>query len=66
MKQIVDGGMMMDRMLRLKGEINDPDADMGDAYYGVTLYGWELIKENVTSDYSELIELDIVFNLTNL
>lgn len=50
------------RMLRLKGEINDEDYDFTDAYYGITLYGWELLKENaIESDYSELIELGIVF-----
>lgn len=50
-----------DRMLRLKGDINDDDVDFSNAYYGVTLYGWELIKENTTIDYSEFIEMGIVF-----
>jgi len=50
------------RMLRLKGEINDDDYDFTDAYYGITLLGWELLKEDVKTDYSELVELGIVFN----
>ena len=54
-----------DRMLRLKGEINDESADFSDSYYGITLLGWELLKENVTIDYLELIELGIVFNVSN-
>ena len=48
------------RMLRLGGEIYDEDVDLSDSYYGITLYGWELLKENVTTDYFELIELGIV------
>lgn len=50
------------RMLRLKGEINDDDYDFTDAYYGITLLGWELLKEDVKTDYSELVELGVVFN----
>jgi len=49
------------RMLRLKGEINDDDYDFLDAYYGITLFGWELLKEDVKTDYSELKELGIVY-----
>jgi hypothetical protein len=49
------------RMLRLNGEINDEDYDFSDAYYGITLYGWELLKKNVTTDYSELKELGIIY-----
>lgn len=50
------------RMLRLKGEINDDDYDFTDAYYGITLLGWELLKEDVKTDYSELVELGVAFN----
>lgn len=49
------------RMIRLKGEIDDDIVDFSGVYYGVTLFGWELLKENVTTDYSELIDLGIVF-----
>lgn len=49
------------RMLRLKGEINDDDYYFTDAYYGITLFGWELLKEDVKTDYSELKELGIVY-----
>jgi hypothetical protein len=52
------------RMLRLKGEDNDDEVELNDLYYGETLYGWELLKENTSADYSELIELGIVFNAT--
>ena len=49
------------KMISIKGEMNDEDYDFSDAYYGITLYGWELLKENVTTDYSELFELGILF-----
>jgi len=49
------------KMIRLKGQMNDDDYDYSDAYYGITLFGWSLLKENVNTDYSELIELGIVY-----
>jgi hypothetical protein len=49
-----------EKMLRINGEINDDDYDFSDSYYGRTLYGWEVIKENTTNDYSELIDAGIV------
>jgi hypothetical protein len=53
-----------DRMLRLKGEMDDDSVDFSDSYYGITLLAWELLKENVNSiNYTELIELGIVINL---
>lgn len=52
-----------DKMIRIGGEINDDCVDFSDAYYGVTLYGWELVKEGVSGDYSELIELEEIINL---
>src|SRR6478672_11215589 len=33
------------RVMRLRGDINDPDTDYSDAYYGVTLYGWDEGKD---------------------
>lgn len=32
-----------------------------DAYYGNTIYGWKLLKENPITDFSELIDLGIVY-----
>lgn len=49
------------KMIRLKGEMNDEGYDYSDAYYGITLFGWSLLKENVKTDYSELIQLGIVY-----
>jgi len=44
-----------EKILRIKGEMNEEDYDFSDAYYGITLYGWELVKENITEDISFLI-----------
>lgn len=49
------------KMIRLKGQMNDTDYDYSDSYYGITTFGWSLLKQNVNTDYSELIELGIVF-----
>ena len=49
------------KIIRLQGQMNDGNYDYSDSYYGITLLGWSLLKENVNTDYSELIELGIVF-----
>lgn len=52
-----------EKMLRLRGEFNDENADYSDAYYGVTHYGWD---EGVTVSNTEvetLIKLNIVLDL---
>jgi hypothetical protein len=54
-----------EKIVRLNGEINDESVDFSDSYYGITLYGWELLKKDVLTDYSELIELGIVFKTKN-
>ena len=48
-----------EKIIRLKGEINDDSYNFGDAYYGITLYGWELITEDVEG-LEKAIELKIV------
>lgn len=35
-----------EKIIRLKGEVNDEDYDFSDSYYGISLYGWELVCEN--------------------
>ncbi len=49
-----------EKILRLHGNINDEDTDFSDLYYGLTLYGWELVKENVGTDFDHLIKLGMV------
>ena len=50
-----------EKIIRIKGEMNDEDYDYSDAYYGITLYGWELVKEGVgEADLSILAGLNII------
>lgn len=48
-------------IISLKGEFNDPGYDYSDAYYGITLYGWDLVKADVNYEGSELISLGIAY-----
>ncbi|MEE9459858.1 MAG: hypothetical protein V3V84_08860 [Candidatus Bathyarchaeia archaeon] len=34
--------------------------ELDDLYYGQTLYGWELVKEDTNTDYQEMIKLGII------
>lgn len=45
-----------DRMIRLCGEMYDEEADVSDAYYGVTHYGWSLIKEEISNNEIEVLK----------
>jgi hypothetical protein len=45
--KVVSTETFKERMVRLNGEMFDEDADVSDAYYGVTHYGWELVNEGV-------------------
>ena len=47
------------KMLRLRGEMNDPDATVEDAYYGVTHWGWSEGKEITEAQAAVLLELGI-------
>jgi hypothetical protein len=58
-----DGVDFKQKMLDNNGQIDDPDYDYSDAYYGITLYGWRLLKENVTTDYQELKNLSILIEI---
>lgn len=50
-----------ERMVRLHGEMYDEQAEVSDAYYGVTHYGWSLVKENVTdSEINVLKSLKVI------
>lgn len=45
-----------DKIIRLNGDMFDEDADLSDLYYGKTLYGWQLVKEDVKADVIHLIK----------
>lgn len=52
-----------EKIIRLKGDIDDDEEDFGGAYYGITLYGWELIKEGIQADYNQLLGLGVIKQL---
>lgn len=39
-----------DRIISCCGEMYDDEAEIADLYYGLTHYGWNCIKENITQD----------------
>ncbi|MDY8021116.1 hypothetical protein [Paenibacillus polymyxa] len=45
---IVDQESFRDRMIRLHGDMFDENVELSDLYYGATLYGWEVVKENIS------------------
>lgn len=54
-----------ERMIRFCGEMYDESAEVNDAYYGVTHYGWKLEREiqneediSILMDYLNLIVLN--------
>jgi len=50
-----------ERMIRLNGEMFDNDIYVSETYYGVTQYGWELVKENVY--YTDVVAVKSSFNI---
>ncbi|WP_397331783.1 hypothetical protein [Paenibacillus sp. JSM ZJ436] len=44
-----------ERTIRLHGDMFDEDKELTDLYYGLTLYGWELVKKNVKPDVLQMI-----------
>lgn len=45
-----------ERMIRVGGEMYDEDADVSDAYYGVTHLGWDLVKEDISEDEVKVLK----------
>ena len=57
--EVIGTETFREKIIRLKGEMNDEDYDYSDAYYGITLYGWELVKVDTGDDYVELVDMGI-------
>ena len=51
-------------IMSTKGSLYHEDACYEDAFYGCFHSGWELIKENCATDYSELIKAGIVIDIS--
>ena len=45
--KVIGSETYKERMLRVKGDLNDEDKDYSDSYYGLTFFGWEEIAENI-------------------
>ncbi|KAF6620659.1 hypothetical protein HFE03_07980 [Paenibacillus sp. EKM102P] len=45
---IIDQESFRDRMIRLHGDMYDEEVELSDLYYGATLYGWNLVRENIS------------------
>jgi len=45
-----------EKMIRLKGDMNDDDVELTDLYYGRTLFGWRLIKEGISEPEINFVE----------
>ena len=48
-----------EKMLRLRGDFNDPNADYSDGYYGITHYGWSEVQEISNEQAQILLDLNI-------
>lgn len=45
-----------ERMIRLKGDMNDDEKELNDLYYGATLIGWKMVKEDVNNDVIQILK----------
>ena len=45
-----------EKLLRLKGEIDDEDKSYDDAHYGLTFYAWELVEFSDMDDAERVLE----------
>jgi hypothetical protein len=50
-----------ERMMRLKGDINDEDEELSDLYYGRTLYGWENLGEIAGEEINLLSKFGMLY-----
>lgn len=53
---VIGAETFKDRMIRLHGDMFDEDADLSDLYYGKTLYGWKMVKEDAKPDVLQTIK----------
>jgi len=60
--EVIGKETFKEKIIRLKGEINDEGYDFTDSYYGISLYGWDIVKENVTN-YESSLELGILIKI---
>ena len=54
-----DGEPYKDRIIRLKGDMDDEYEEYDDLYYGKTVYGWKLLREDILGDDIKNLLLDL-------
>jgi hypothetical protein len=54
--EVIGTETLKEKMIRIKGDLHDEDADFSDLYYGKTLIGWKLVKENITNEEIEVLK----------
>ena len=63
--EVIGSETFKERMIRLHGQMYDEDTDVSDAYYGVTHYGWKIIKEDI-SDYDVILARSLNINIEDI
>lgn len=48
-----------EKMIRIRGEFNNSDADYSEAYYGITHYGWDEGKHISDEEVNVLVNLGV-------
>lgn len=54
--EVVGHETYRERIIRLKGDLNDEDVELSDLYYGQTLVGWDVVKSNISVEQVELLK----------
>lgn len=57
--EVIGTETVEEHLLRFRGEIEDPDADVSDTYYGVTHWGWDEGVAISDEDAAVLLRLGI-------
>ncbi|QRV11331.1 hypothetical protein JR311_20110 (plasmid) [Bacillus velezensis] len=48
--QVIGHEKYKDRMIRLKGELNDEDVELENLFYGKTLIGWNMVSSDISTE----------------
>lgn len=60
--EVIGEQSFREKIISLKGEMYDDeyDYDYSNAYYGIKLYGWGLIKKGIEINLGEIVKLGII------
>ena len=54
--EVIGQETFKERKIRLKGELYDDENSYGDLYYGLTLLGWKVVKENIKDSEIKVLQ----------